>query len=97
MELKLPFISDCPGCNVQNVDTTASCTSPCGYIITPGYPLSYDNNLRSTWTITVGQRKYIDLQFLEFDIYTPPLQKCESDYLQTTDFSLLQTPLDSIR
>ncbi len=90
-------MSDCPGCNVQNMDPTAYCASSCGYILTPSYPLNYDNNLRSAWTITVQQRKYIDLRMLDFDIYTHPLQTCESDYLRITDFSLLHTPLDSIR
>ncbi len=84
--------SECPGCGVQTNDPDVTCSSECGYIVSPGYPLTYDNSMKASWTIEVESQHYIKLQFLAFDLYEHPLLECERDVIAVIDFNLLGQP-----
>ena len=79
--------SDCKGCGVQQT-SDQECTAPCGYIISTGFPVSYQPNTKQSWTIVVQQQHYILLQFTQFDVYEIPLHSCDRDYVEVLDYDL---------
>ncbi|XP_059158458.1 cubilin-like [Physella acuta] len=64
---------------------------PSGYIVSPGYPLSYLDNMWHSWTITgnPGTSVYLDIGTFELEGSYPT---CSYDYLQVYDGSTSNYP-----
>ncbi len=54
-----------------------------------GYPVKYETCASVSWTILAEPRRYIELTFLDFDIYENPVRSCERDYIEVIDYNLL--------
>ena len=78
-------LTDCYGCDVQELDPLHECTASCGYIISPLFPTLYWTNVRYTWDIQVDNRKYISFQFLEIDVFEEQLAACNKDTVEMID------------
>nr|XP_042905394.1 uncharacterized protein LOC107445139 [Parasteatoda tepidariorum] len=72
---------DCPGCGIGSVQCSDGhvCESPCGKILSYGYPLNYPNNHRCGWLIRTNSSHFISLTFQDFDIKGG--ENCQFDYL----------------
>ena len=56
--LFLPFHSECQ----------ATLTDDSGIVKSPKFPQNYDNNIDCTWLIELGNDKFIEIEFLNFDL-----------------------------
>ncbi len=57
----------------------------CGYIISPGYPVSYDPTQKCSWLITVSENAFIELTFEDFDIFEDQSPACDRDFIDVWD------------
>ena len=63
------FISECAGCGIgEEKCSQHTCTSKCGYIASPNFPLPYAKNYRCFWHIKVKDKEFIKLTFARFVI-----------------------------
>uniref|UniRef100_T1J3N1 G-protein coupled receptor GRL101 n=1 Tax=Strigamia maritima TaxID=126957 RepID=T1J3N1_STRMM len=81
----LKVLSKCPGCGIGDYACADihMCTSPCGYIMSAGYPLSYDNQHRCRWHIRVAINHYINISVEDFDIDGDV--NCKDDFVDVYD------------
>ena len=80
------LLADCPGCSVQySCSGSKFCTSQCGFILSPGFPVSYPANQRCVWQITVQQGYYVTLTVMYFDIFEETSDQCDKDILTIED------------
>ena len=56
--LFLPFHSECK----------ATLTDDSGVVKSPKFPQNYENNIDCTWLIELGNDKFIEIEFLSFDL-----------------------------
>ncbi len=57
----------------------------CGYIVSPGYPVSYDSSHKCSWLIIVSDNAFIELTFEDFDIFEDVSIKCDRDFVDILD------------
>ena len=56
--LFLPFHSECK----------ATLTDDSGVVKSPKFPQNYENNIDCTWLIELGNDKFIEIEFLSFEL-----------------------------
>ena len=57
-------------------------------LISRDFPAGYGTNVRYSWHITVQQGLYVQLTFVQFDVYENPVKNCENDVVTIIDFDL---------
>lgn len=77
--------ADISGCGFFPSDKktreAVTCTAPSAVIVSPKYPLLYENGLDREWRIRTSVGTYISVTFKEFNISSPTAH-CEEDYLE---------------
>ena len=76
----------CPGCSVhQSCTRMEMCSTSCGNILSPAFPINYANDIRCVWQISVATDSFIQLHFKYFDIFEMDFPSCVYDYVSIYD------------
>jgi hypothetical protein len=63
------------------------CSAQSGNILSPSFPSFYDPSINCIWVITVADNAYVQLNFIDFDVYEMDSPTCDNDRLTVTSIN----------